>query len=433
MDVQLEETGRFGRKLSVTVPAPQVQKAFDAVTKEIGKTTRVPGFRPGKAPRELLEKQFGGRIKGEVADKLVGETLMQALGEKNVAPLAMPQLQVGDLERGNAFSYSAEFEIPPEVKVTLTKGLKVPPLRVDVSADDIEKQLEQMRKQAAQLVPVLVRDVVEKGDVVLMDYEGTIGGVPFAGGKADNALIEVGGEGYLKEFSGGIEGAKCPSERSVPVTFPADYGNKDLAGKPATFKIKVKEIKKKEMPALDDEFARDMGSETLAALRTKVKEGLTLQKKRDAELDERKHLMEALVAANPFELPPSMVHEQAKRMVASATARIEQMVGRRFSLSLPERENLYKESLENAETQVRSGLLLLEIATQEKMEVDSAAIDAEIERMAASAGPEDGPRVRTYYRDRDQQERLRFKLLEDMVVKHLLEHAERDGTPLGGA
>lgn len=432
MDVQLEQTGTFGRKLSVTIPAPDVDKAYDDVARQFAKQAKIPGFRPGKIPRGVLEQHYGTQMKSEVRERLVGNSLVSALQDKQLSPVGAPHLHLGDLEPKTAFNYTAEFEVQPDVKLGQYKGLKVAKVAVEVADSEIDAQLETMRKQAAQLVPVLVRDTVETGDVVLIDYEGTMGGVPFQGGKAENALIEIGGEGYLPQFSEGLVGVRVPGERVLQVDFPADYGVAELAGKPATFNVKLKEIKKKELPALDDELARDLGEESLAALREKVKTGIEGQKRRDTEAEQRKQLLEALVAASPFDIPPSMVEQQAERMIESAHARVQQMVGRRIALSDEEISNLRNDSKGNAELQVRSGLLLLEVAKAENLAVDNRDIDAEIEEMSRAFGNE-APRVMSHYRDPDNRERLRYRLLEEKVVKFLLENAELVDHPAAGA
>lgn len=423
MDVQIEETGQFGRKVSITVPQPEVDAAFAAVTKSVAKNVRLPGFRPGKAPRSVIEQQYASQILGEVRDRLVEGTLFQALQEKKVSPVGAPQLHLGSLEKGAVFSYTAEFEVQPPIKLTQVKGLKMTKTEVVIEPKEIDDQLETMQKQAAQLVPVMVRDTVQKGDVVLIDYEGTMGGVAFQGGKAENALIEIGGEGYLPQFSEGLENARVPGERILHIDFPADYQAAELAGKGATFKIQLKELKARELPKLDDEFAKDLGEESLATLRTRIEEQIKAQKQRDADQTQQKGLLESLVAANPFDVPPTVVREHAERMIAGAAQRMQQMMGKKVQLLPEEIESLREGSMADAEFQVRSGLLLLEVAESEKLTVDNPDIDAEIEAMAQAAR-EHGPRVRAHYQEADNRRRLAYRLLEDKTVKFLTQHAD---------
>ncbi|MEO1171627.1 MAG: trigger factor, partial [Myxococcota bacterium] len=193
MDVNVEKTGSYGRKLSVTLPADEVDKAFEAAYKAIAKQVRIPGFRPGKAPRNVIEMHYGGQLRSDVEQNLVSSSLLRALEQSEESPVAMPTVDSGSLKKGTEFSYTAEFEVPPEVKLEKYKGLEVERLEVDVPESDVEQELEGMREQAAQLVPVMIREEVQKGDTVTMDYEGFIGDEPFAGGAGENAMIEIGG------------------------------------------------------------------------------------------------------------------------------------------------------------------------------------------------------------------------------------------------
>jgi trigger factor len=249
-----------------------------------------------------------------------------------------------------------------------------------------------------------------------------MGGVALPGAKGENALVELGGESYLPGFSEGLLGAKVPSERQVPVTFPADYSVKDVAGKQATFNVKVKELKQKELPKLDDEFAKDLGAESLAALRDKIRGDLEARKKGDVEAERRQSVLTSLIAQNPFDLAPSMVASQAERMVKGAAERVQQLMGRRITLSEHELAALRKDSEKDAEFQVRSGLLLLEVSKAEKLEVSEEELAAEMERVAKEAG-ESVERVQAFYSTDERKDGLRFKVLEEKTVAFLLSKA----------
>lgn len=422
MEVQVEKTGSYLCKVSVSIPAGEVDSAFDKAYRKVSKAAQLPGFRPGKVPRNLIERQFSSQILQEVQNELVEETLFRAMDEKNVAAVNMPRLTLGQLIRGTEFSYTAEVECRPEITLQKYDGLAAPALDNAVAAEAVTEELESMRKQNAQMVPVLLRDQVETGDVVLLDYEGFVDGVPFDGGKAENALVEIGGDGYIPGFSEGLLGARVPGERDVPVTFPTDYNAQELAGKAATFKMQLKELKARELPKLDDEFAKDMGEENLAALQDKITTTLKERKEREAESTRRKAVLKSLVDANPFEVPPSMVESQADRIVAGAHARVERMVGQKLQLNAEQMASLRDNSKEDAEFQVRSGLLLLEVAKAANIEVESDDLEAEIDKMADQAG-EHAERMRAFYDDGARRDELRFRLLEDKVVGYLLEHA----------
>ena len=422
MDVQVEKTGSYLRKLSVTIPAGEVEQAFEKAYRKVTKAAHVPGFRPGKVPRGLIDKRYGSQIQSEVQNQLVEETLFRAMDESKVDAVAMPKLQLGSLARGDAFSYTAEVEVRPEINLQKYEGLGAPKIAVEIAEAEVTGELDALRKQSAQLVPVMLRDVVQEGDVVLIDYEGSIGGVPFQGGKSENALVEIGGEGYIPGFAEGLVGAKVPGDRTISVTFPDDYSAEHLAGKEASFRVALKELKTRELPKLDDEFAKDMGEESLEKLRAKIEENIRSRKQREADGTRRRAVLEALVATNPFELPPSMVESQADRMLASAAARIERMVGQRVQLTQEQVSSLRDDSMKDAEFQVRSGLLLLEVGKAAKLEVGDAEIDAEVDKMASQVG-DNADRLRSFYEQPERRDEIKYRLLEDKVVAYLLERS----------
>lgn len=419
VEVQLDKPSSYLRKVSITVPAKDVDVAFEKVYRELGKSANIPGFRAGKAPRSLLDKHFGGRVQSEVQNRLVSDTLFRAIGEKNENPIDMPKVAPGDLKQGTEFSYSAEFEVQPELSLTKYKGLEVAKVEAKVEDGAVDASLEEMRQGASQLVPVTGRTKAQKGDTVVVDFDGVMDGKPLQGGKADNASVEIGGENYIPGFAEGLDGEEVPGEKVLNLSFPADYSVADLAGKPVTFTIKLKELKTKQLPELDDEFAKDQGEESLLALRGKIRENLQEQRDASAKDEQRGKLLEALIAANPFELPPSLIRNQSERMIESATERLAQYTGRRIQLSPQEVEGLHASNHAEAEQQVRSGLLLLEVAKTEKIEATDADVDAEIEKLIANAG-EQKERARAAYNEPQVRQSLRYRSLEEKVVDFLM-------------
>lgn len=423
MDVQVEKTGSYLCKLSVSIPATDVETAFDKALRKIGKQAQLPGFRPGKVPRSVVERQFGAQINQEVQSQLVEDTLFRAMDEQQLTAVAYPRLQnVSELSRGASFSYVAEVEVRPEITMSQWEGLAAPKPDNAIDEAELSKELETMRTQGAQLVPVEGRDEAQDGDVVQVDYAGFIDGVAFDGGKADNALVELGGSGYIPGFAEGLVGAKVPGEREITVTFPADYQATDLAGKEAKFQVKLHELKTRELPKLDDEWAKDMGEDSLEALQGKLRD--SLQQRKDAEvLDVRRTaVLKALVAANAFDVPPSMVSSQVERIVAGAAARVERMVGQRMNFTPEQLAGLRSDSMADAEFQVRSGLLMLEVAKAAKLETTDAEVVKEIDTLAKQAGDQ-AERLRAYYDAAERREELKFRMLEDKVVELLLERS----------
>ena len=273
------------------------------------------------------------------------------------------------------------------------------------------------------MVPVEDRTVVEHGDWVVLDYEGFIAGEAFDGGKADGAQIEVGGGSYLPGFEKGVEGATVPSDIEFPVEFPEDYQAENLAGKTANFKATLHELKKKEIPELDDDFAQDVGEDSVAALQEKVKNELLGHKEKQAKDQERQFVLKSLVAANPFEVAPSVVDDQAERMINNAAQQMQQMMGYRPQLGPEEIENLKEENRPMAEEQVRGGLLLMEVTKAAKVEVSAEDVDAEVEKIAETSGQSD--QVKEHFKNPQERENLKYRLLEDRTVDAILATAVR--------
>ena len=423
MDIQVEEAGTFFRKLSVTVPQIEVDEAFDSAFKRAGKSARIPGLRPGKAPRSVLQMHYGAQIKAEVEESLVQRTLPLAMAQSEVNPVTRPAIEPRKCTKGNDFVYVATVEVQPPIELNKYEGLEVETVSCEVSDDELTAKLEQMREQNSQVVPVEGRDVVQDGDTVLMDYEGFIDDEPFEGGKAEGALLEVGAGSYLADFEEGVRGKTVPSDIEFPVNFPEDYGAEQLAGKTATFKAKLHELKCKELPELDDDFAQDVGEDSLDALKEKLSADLLKGKTEQAKQQERSNVIKALVDANPFEVAPSMVDDQAERMVRNAAMQMQQMMGYQPQLNAEELEKLKDDSRSNAEEHVRGGLLLMEVTKALEVEVSDDDIKAEIERMAEESGVAD--QVRAHFSKPDQKQSLQYRLLEDKTLDILLEKAVR--------
>ncbi|KAK1548481.1 hypothetical protein Q3G72_001170 [Acer saccharum] len=408
--------------MSVTVPQSTVDKAFDDAMRKVGKKASLPGYRPGKIPKGLLERNFGGQVQAEVEQKLVEDTLFAAMDQNDVQAVAMPKVTSSHLHRGAPFVYTVEVEVRPEITLATYKGLESTAPDTSLSESEVQEHFDSLRKEHAQTVPVTDRSVVQKGDFVLLDYLGTLDGVPFDGGKADNALVEVGAADYIPGFAEGIEGAEVPGQKDVEVTFPADYGVAQLAGQKAIFAMTFKELKMRQMPALDDDFAKDIGHDSLAALTESTRKELSERKAEQAKGAQRRQVLEALIAANPFEVPPTMVDNQVERLVESARARVERMTGQKFNLDSQMLAELRGSNRQDAEFQVRSGLLLMEVAKAADIKIEAADIDAEIERICAEAG-EQANLARNFYSANERRDELSYRLLEDRAVALLLEHA----------
>ena len=425
MQVEIEESGQFIRKLSVTVPAEDVTRELDLAYRRVAKAAKIPGFRPGKVPRGVLKMHYGEQIVAEVNNTLVQQSLPKAMSDHSVAPVTTPKVVPGKVASGSAFEYTAEVEIQPEIKVERYEGLDVPTFDVVVADEEIDAEVTRLQEQAAQVVPVDGRDVVETGDLVQIDYQGTLDGVAFDGGTAENATLEIGSGTYLKGFEEALTGQTVPGETSFPVDFPEDYGAPHLAGKQAMFTVQLKELKTKELPAIDDEFAKDLEHDSLDAMRASITGDIQKRKEDGVRADEREAALKALVSANPFEVAPSMIEEQLDRMVQGAAAQMAQMMGTQHNFSDTEMQELRNDSRERADHQVRSGLLLMEVTKAVGIEVSKEDVQGEIDAMIERGGPQSAGYINQHYQNPDERMRLHYKLLEDRTVDLILEKANR--------
>lgn len=422
MNYKVEPQGPCLSKLHITVPRADVDAAFDRALRGVAKKAEMPGYRPGKVPKSLIERQYSQQIVQEAVDAIVKGSLFAAIDQAGLAAVAMPTLDFAPPVRGQDFTYTADVEVQPEIELAKTSGLAVPPLDAKVDPEGVDNALTQMRNQAAQTVPVTDRNTVQMGDFVLLDYAGSIDGVPFPGGTASNAMVEVVEGEYIPGFAEGLIGGEVPGTVSVPVTFPDDYGATHLAGKAAVFQMNMKELKHKQLPELDDEFAIDMGEASMDALKSSIATRLESQAKREGENKRRRALLTALIEANPFEVPPSMIDNQVERIIKDTSERMARMTGRKNQLGADELADIRSSSREDAEFQVRSGMLLMAVAKKLELAIADDAIDAEIERLATEQ-PEQAEGIRSHYASADQREELRFRLLEERIVAHLYDES----------
>jgi trigger factor len=422
MEVNVDKTGPCECEMSIVVPAEDVSQAFQKAYRDAAKRADIPGFRKGKVPKHVIKMHYGPQVSDDVEQKLVQSSLQKALVDNDVSPAAMPVIDAGELKEGHHFSYKATLETQPVIELSKVKGLEVSYSSSSFDTTLVDKECEKLREQAAQIVPVTIRDTVEDGDLVLVDFVGSQGGVALEGATAEGTLLEVGKDEYLPGASDLLRGAQVPGKVSLPVDFADDHPIPQWQGKSMTFEIQLREIKVKELPELDDEFAKDLGEESLADLRSSISKKLEDEHNAEEEKLRRKALLESLVDANPFALPPSMIKSEAERMVTDAASRVSEMMGDRFSTDELDMDSLCKDNLPQAEQQVRSGLLLLEVSKAESVTVADKEIDAKIDDMAAEAG-EYAPRLRSHYADHTQRDRLRYRILEDKTVETLLENA----------
>lgn len=374
--------------LTVEVSASEFDNALDQAFKKVVKQVQVPGFRKGKVPRKLFEQRFGVEsLYQDAIDIVLPKAYTEAVEETGIEPVDQPEVDVQQIEKGEGVVFTAEVTVKPEVELGEYKGLEVEELSTEVTDEDVENELQQMQEKQAELV-VKEDAEVENGDTVVMDFEGFVDGEAFEGGQADNYSLEVGSGSFIPGFEEQLVGKKAGEEADVVVTFPEEYHAEELAGKEATFKVKLHEVKGKELPELDDEFAKDVDDEveSLDELKKKTRERLEEQKKTDADNHKRDILVNKASDNATVEIPESMVNTELDRMVQEFEQRL-QMQGMTkdmyFQFTGQDEDALREQMKEDAAKRVKTNLTLEAIANAESVEATEEDINAELENMAS--------------------------------------------------
>lgn len=373
--------------LTVEVSAEQVSKGLDEAFQKVVKQVNVPGFRKGKMPRGMFEKRFGVEsLYQDALDILLPEAYGNAIDEAGIEPIDRPDIDIEQMEKGKDLIFKATVQVKPEVTLGEYKGLEVEALDTNVTDEDVQKELETLQNRHAELV-VKEDTAAENGDTVVIDFEGFVDGEAFEGGKAENHSLELGSGSFIPGFEEQLVGVKAGESKDVEVSFPEEYHAAELAGKPATFKVTVHEIKGKELPVLDDEFAKDVDDEveTLDALKEKIKTRLEDSKKHEAEHHLRDTVVEKAAENAQVEIPEVMVSNEVNRMLQEFEQRL-QMQGMNlelyFQFSGQDEAALREQMKEEAQTRVKVNLTLEAIAKAENLEATDEDVNAELDKMA---------------------------------------------------
>ncbi|HZG60725.1 MAG TPA: trigger factor [Anoxybacillus sp.] len=379
--------------LTVEVDAEKVNEGLDAAFKKVVKKINVPGFRKGKVPRALFEKRFGVEVLYQDAlDILLPEAYAKAVEETGIEPVDRPEIDIEQMEKGKSLIFTAKVTVKPEVKLGEYKGLEVEKVDTTVTDEDVENELKRLQERHAELV-VKEGGKIENGDTAVIDFEGFVNGEAFEGGKGENYSLEIGSGTFIPGFEEQLVGLEAGAETEIEVTFPEEYHAKELAGKPATFKIKVHEIKTKQLPALDDEFAKDVDEEveTLDELKAKIKQRLEEAKKNEAETTLRNTVVEKAAENAEIDIPEVMIKNETDRMLREFEQRL-QMQGLNLELyyqfSGQDEAALREQMKEDAEKRVRVSLTLEAIAKAENIEVTEEDVNKELEEMSKMYGIE---------------------------------------------
>lgn len=409
------------RKLRIQLPADQVERAVESRVKQAGSRARIPGFRPGKAPLNVLYQRYGDQARREVAGELLQQSYGQALDQTALKPAGRPQIEFDEMEPGQGLEFTATFDVFPEIELKGLDKLKVEKPVVDITAADIDRALDSLLQQHTEYVPV-ERDARE-GDKLVMDFEGSLDGEPFAGNSGEDVELVLGEGRFLKDMEEGLAGHASGDSFSIPVAFPEDYNAEHLQGKTADFKIDLKSVAEPKLSEIDAEFLQKFGVEEggEAALREKIKESLQQEAERVTKDKVKQQLLDAVLEANPIEVPQGLVIEEIARMRQEALQNLPPQAredAEKAKTLLP--DEVFKQG---AERRVALGLLISDIIKLRDLTVDRTRVDAEIDRLAAQYGQAE--EIARYYRSNPQlMQGVEASVLEQQMIESLLEDAE---------
>lgn len=393
MNCKLEKTENANEvKFEITVEAAKFEDAMKKVYFKSAKYFNIPGFRKGKAPMQIVEKYYGPEIFYEDAfNEVAQEALEEAVEENKLDVVSRPEVDVKQMEKGKDLIFTVVMQTKPEAEVSKYKGIEIKKVEYNVTDEDIEHELHHMQEHNSRLISVEDR-AVESGDTTTIDFEGSVDGVPFEGGKAENYDLEIGSNTFIPGFEDQIIGMKIDEEKDVKVKFPEEYFSKELAGKDAVFKVKLHEIKKKELPELDDEFAKDVSEfDTLKELKADIKAKKEKQNEEKAKYETQDAVIKALCEKTKVEIPSGMVEMEVENMLKDFEQRLAYQglnLEQYFKMMGKTEEEVKKEYEPQAIEGIKSRLALEAVIKAEKIEATDKEVEGKMKEMAKNYGKE---------------------------------------------
>ena len=393
MNCKLEKTENANEvKFEITVEAAKFEDAMKKVYFKSAKYFNIPGFRKGKAPMQIVEKYYGPEIFYEDAfNEVAQEALEEAVEENKLDVVSRPEVDVKQMEKGKDLIFTVVMQTKPEAEVSKYKGIEIKKVEYNVTDEDIEHELHHMQEHNSRLISVEDR-AVESGDTTTIDFEGSVDGVPFEGGKAENYDLEIGSNTFIPGFEDQIIGMKIDEEKDVKVKFPEEYFSKELAGKDAVFKVKLHEIKKKELPELDDEFAKDVSEfDTLKELKADIKAKKEKQNEEKAKYETQDAVIKALCEKTKVEIPSGMVEMEVENMLKDFEQRLAYQglnLEQYFKMMGKTEEEVKKEYEPQAIEGIKSRLALEAVIKAEKIEATAKEVEDKMKEMAKNYGKE---------------------------------------------
>lgn len=409
MQVSVEATSALQRRMTVAVPAERIAGEVQNRLKRMAHTAKVKGFRPGKVPMKVVEQQYGKQVRDEVVGEVIQRTYFEAITEQKLHPASMPTIESVSGEEGQDLQYAAVFEVMPEITLAKMSTAKLERLSAEVTEADLDKMIENLRKQRTEWKEVSRK--AKEGDRLSVDFSGTIEGEAFAGNSGKNVPVTLGSGRMIDGFEKGLIGAKAGDDVVLDLQFPENYGSKDVAGKPVQFQVTVNKVESPELPEVNEEFAKGfgVGDGSLEALRTEVRKNMERELKQGLESKNKQAVMNVLLEMNKLEVPAALIENEAESLKQQMLQQIQGANGKAGAdLDIA----LFKGE---AEKRVSLGLLVSEAIKANELKVDSDRLKAKVDEIAATyEKPEEV--VRWYYGDKSRLSQIENLLLEDAVV-----------------
>lgn len=417
MQVSVETTSGLQRQITVTVPAERIDQDVNKQVAQQARTRRMDGFRPGKVPASVIKRMYGDAIRYEVLNQVVQETYFEAVQKESLMPAGMPSIEFKNDKEGEDFQYVATFDVYPEIDLKDLKGVTVEKPTASIKAADVKNMIDTLRKQQGTFKAT--RGMAKEGMQVNIDFEGFVDGEAFEGGKAEGQDLVLGSGSMIPGFEDGIVGKKKGEEFDIEVTFPEEYHAENLKGKAATFKIKLNEVSKQELPELNEDFFSKFGVESAdeESFKAEVEKNMAREMNHALKTKVKTAVFDALIAQNEITVPEAMIDDEINNLRQQAV----QQFGGNAKIdpnTLP--KELFEEQ---AKRRVTVGLLVQEVIKAGALEADDARVDAMLAEIADSY--QDADEVINYYKGNEQMlNQIRSLVLEDQVVDHLLASAK---------
>ena len=419
MSVQVETLEKSMAKLTIEVSAEEFETALDKAYKKNKSKISLPGFRKGKAPRAMIEKMYGaGVFYEDAANDLIPGAYESAAKESELEIVAQPSIDVTQIEKGKSFIFTATVAVKPEVTLGDYKGIEVEKKTAEVTDEELQAEIDKVRESNSRMITIEDR-AVEDGDITTIDFEGFVDGEPFEGGKGEDYPLTIGSHSFIDNFEEQLIGKKIGEECEVNVTFPTEYHAADLAGKPATFKVTVKEIKVKELPELNDEFASEVSEfDTLDEYKKDVEKKLVEKKEIEANSKNEDAVVAKVVENATMEIPDKMIDAQAENMVQDMARRM-QSQGLSLDMYLKYTgmtvEQMKEQARPDAEKRIRTRLVLEAVAQAENIQISDEKVDEEVAKMAEAYKME-VEKLKSYMSESDVKQ-----MKEDLAVQQAVD------------